>query len=299
MPVALLLLISSPDSAAGIRRIATAPAETLRTVSEGQGPPVVILPGMAGGAFGWRLVAQDLVGSGHRVVIIEPLGTAGSGRPAAADYSLAAQAIRIGAVLDTLGVRGAVLVSHGGSGGMAFRLALRRPDLVDALVSVEAGPGEEAATPGLRRALKLAPLIRLFGGGKLRGKIEAGMRESSGDPSWVTGEVVRAYTRDVTADVGATLRALRGMARAIEPYRLADSLGRLTIPMTILLGGASHPGGPSAEELARLRQLVPTLTEEVVPGAGHYIQEERPGAIVSTVLRTLTRDRLATGNPPI
>ena len=54
---------------------------------------------------------------------------------------------------------------HGGSGGVAYRLALARPDLVTAMIAVEAGPGEEAATAGMRRALKLAPLLKLFGGG--------------------------------------------------------------------------------------------------------------------------------------
>ena len=289
MYIALLLLLAEYAPPDTIRLIAAAPAETMRVVTAGEGLPIVIIPGMAGGAFGWRIVAKALAASGYRVVIVEPLGTGGSSRPGSADYSLAAQAGRISTVLDTLALRNVTLVSHGGSGGIGFRLALSRPDLVDAMVSVEAGPGEEAATPGLRRALKFAPLIRLFGAGKVRGKIETGMRESSGDPAWVTAEVVREYTRPATADLGATLRALKGMARATEPYRLADSLARIAIPVTLLLGGHQHPGGPGPQEIERLRTSLPTMAEESIPGVGHYINEERPEAVVAAVLRARLR----------
>ncbi len=280
-----LILAASSDSVVAHHRIATAPAETRRAEVHGYGPPVVIIPGMAGGAFGWRLVAAELESGGHRVVILEILGTGGSGRPAAADYSLAAQAARVAAALDTLGVREATLVAHGGSGGVAFRLALARPDLVAAMISVEAGPGENAATPGLRRGLKFAPLIKLFGRGKVRGRIEKAMREGSGDPSWVTDSVVAGYTRDPAADFGATLRAFQGMARAREPYVLADSLPGISVPVTLLHGGHPHEGGMNPVELERLRRLLPTLNEATVDGVGHFIHEERPEVVVAAVVR--------------
>ncbi len=289
MFAAFLMCVASSDPATVYHRIATAPAETLRAEVRGCGPTVVIIPGMAGGAFGWRHVAAELETAGHRVVIVEILGTGGSGRPADADYSLAAQATRVAAALDTLGVREATLVAHGGSGGVAFRLALARPDLVAAMISVEAGPGETAATPGLRRGLKFAPLIKLFGRGKVRGRIAKAMREGSGDPSWVSDSVITGYTKDASADFGATLRAFQGMARAREPYVLADSLPGISVPVTLLQGGHPHEGGMNQEELDRLRRLLPALTEETVDGVGHFIHEERREAVVAAVVRVRSR----------
>ena len=286
----LLILAALSDSVTTHHRIATAPAETLRAEVRGDGPIVVIIPGMVGGAFGWRRVAAELEAAGHRVVIIEMLGTGGSGRPARADYSLAAQATRIAGALDTLGVHQATLVAHGGSGGVAFRLALARPDLVTAMISVEAGPGEEAASAGMRRALKLAPLLKLFGGsGKLRGKVAKAMREGSADPSWVSDSVIAGYTKDASADFGATLRAFQGMGRAREPYLIADSLSGISVPVTLLHGGHPHQGGMNQEELDRLRRLLPVLIEETVDGAGHFIHEERPGAVVAAIVRSRGR----------
>ena len=296
----LLILLAVSDPAPTHHRIATAPAETLRAEVRGYGPTVVIIPGMVGGAFGWRRVAAELEAAGHRVVIIEMLGTGGSGRPAGADYSLAAQSVRVAAALDTLGVRLATMVAHGVSGGVAFRLALARPDLVATMISVEAGPSEEAATAGMRRALKFAPLLKLFGGsGKLRGRIAKAMREGSADPSWVSDSVIAGYTKDASVDFGATLRAFQGMARAREPYRLADSLAGISVAVTMLHGGHPHDGGVSPMELERLRRLFPNLNEETVAGVGHFMHEERPDAVVGAVLRAVRQSTgLDAGAPP-
>ena len=284
-----MIFIACTDPGAQYHWIATAPAETLRVEVRGHGPSVVIIPGMVGGAFGWRRVAAELEANGHSVVIIEILGTGGSSRPTGADYSLAAQASRVGAALDTLGVREATLVAHAGGGGVAYRLALARPDLITAMIAVEAGPGEDAATSGMRRALKFAPLIKLLGAGKVRGRIAKAMREGSGDPSWVSDSIIAGYTKDPSADLGATLRAFQGMARAREPYRLADSLSGISIPVTLLQGGHPHEGGVKPEELDRLRRLLPALHEETVEGVGHFIQEERPEAVVAAVVRVRGR----------
>ena len=53
--------------------------------------------------------------------------------------SLTAQAERVATVMDGLGASGAIVVAHGAMAGMAMRLALRRPDLVGGIVSLEGG----------------------------------------------------------------------------------------------------------------------------------------------------------------
>src|SRR5438034_6827685 len=131
----------------------------------------------------------------YRTIVIEPLGIGSSARPEKANYSLTAQADRIAAVLDSLGVRGALLIAHSIGGSEAFRLAYRRPDLVKGLLSIEGGPTEAAITPAFKRALRFAPWIKLFGGIKLiRRKIRGLLLDSSGDSTWVTDDVVEGYT---------------------------------------------------------------------------------------------------------
>jgi pimeloyl-ACP methyl ester carboxylesterase len=146
------LLLATIDSASFA--LPVAPAETLHVTVTGSGEPVVLIPGLFGSAFGFRRLIPLLSAAGCRTIVIEPLGIGASGRPERADYSLTAQADRIAAALDTLGVAHAIIVAHSVGASMAYRLAYRRPDLVRAIVSLEGGPAEAAATPSFRRAMR-------------------------------------------------------------------------------------------------------------------------------------------------
>src|SRR5438128_2882142 len=134
-----------------------APAESLWVTVEGAGDPVVLIPGLFGSAFGYRRVLPGLVDAGYRTIVIEPLGIGTSARPEHADYSLTAQADRVAAALDRLGVGDAIVVAHSVGAAIAYRLAYRRPDLVRGVVSLDGGPAEAATTRGFRRAIQLAP----------------------------------------------------------------------------------------------------------------------------------------------
>src|SRR3989441_11537340 len=136
-------------------QVAVAGAET--------GAPVVLIPGLFGAAFAYRKVIPRMTAAGYRALVIEPLGVGNSGRPEHADYSLTAQADRIAGALDQLGVTWAVIVAHGTSASIAYRLAYRRPDLVRAGVSPEGGAVEGAGTPGVRRGVPPAPRGKLVG----------------------------------------------------------------------------------------------------------------------------------------
>ncbi len=264
-------------------RVPVATAETLTVRMQGAGVPVALIPGLFGSAYTFRNVVPLLSDAGYQSVIIEPLAMGTSSRPQRADYSLTAQAARIAAVLDTLGLQGVVIVGHSAGAAIAFRLALLRPDLVRGIVSLEGGPAEAAATPGFRRAMSFAPMIRLAGRGFVRGRIHRGLIAASGDTAWVNDEVIAQYTAGATADLGATLRAYLRMGDAREPERLAPRLGELACPVRLLLGGAPHDGGPNERERELLRSAIPGFTMESVPGAGHYLQEERPDQVAAAV----------------
>jgi len=267
-------------------RVAVAPAETLAVAVAGDGLAVILLSGPIGSVFTWRHILEAPALAGNRLVVIDPLGMGRSARPPGADYSLEAQAHRIHATMDSLRITSAVIVGHGVSGSIAMRLALMHPDRVRALVSVEGGPAERAGSPGIKKALAFAPLLKLFGGRRvIRGKIRSGLREASGDPAWVTEEVVDRYAEGPAADVGATLRTLGAMADARESQALTPRLGAIAVPVTFVLGGARHSGGPSEQEMNLLHATLSGAEFVRVEGAGHYLQEECPDAVVRTISR--------------
>src|SRR6266550_2417302 len=131
--------------------LALSAAESVAVTVTGTGDPVVLVPGLFGSAFGYRTLIPLLTDAGYRAIVVEPLGVGNSARPQHADYSLTAQADRIAAALDRLGVRQAIVVAHSLGASMAFRLAYRRPDLVAGIVSLDGGPAESPATRAVRR----------------------------------------------------------------------------------------------------------------------------------------------------
>ena len=283
----LLALVILADSARSFA-VPLAAAETLRVTEVGAGAPVVLIPGLFGSAFAFRELAPRLARTGYRAIIVEPLGIGASARPERADYSLTAQADRVAAALDRLSVTGAVIVAHSIGASIAYRLAYRRPELVRAVVALEGGPAEAAATPSFRRAMQLAPWVKLFGGVRLvRRKIRDVLVRSSGDSSWVTDSVVSGYTADAAADLDATLKAYVAMAGAREPERLEPHLADVRCPVVLLLGGAPHHGGPEGAELAELHERLAAFAVDTVPGAGHFLYEERPDVVVAAVDRVL------------
>ncbi len=284
-----LLLFTDSTAVPQSLMVAVAPTESLSVELTGRGDPVVLIPGLFGSAFGFRKLVPLLVTAGYRTIVIEPLGVGASGRPEKANYSLTAQADRLAAVLDSLHVRRALVLAHSIGGSEAFRLAYRRPDLVRALLSIEGGPTERAITPAFKRALRLAPWIKLFGGIRLiRRKIRGMLMDSSGDASWVTDSVVLGYTAAAGRDLDATLKAYLAMANAREPEPLAPHLPQVRCPVRLMVGGARHDGDVGAREVQLLERTLPAFVLDSVPAAGHFIQEEEPGAVLAAVARLKT-----------
>jgi pimeloyl-ACP methyl ester carboxylesterase len=265
------------------RTIPVAPAESLQVTLAGSGSPVVLVPGLFGAAYGFRKVIP-LLAERHRVIVVEPLGVGTSSRPERADYSLDAQAERLAAALDSLGVRQATVAAHSLGAGMAFRLAYRRPDLVAALVSLDGGPAERAATAGLKRAAAWAPWVKVFGGVRLvRRKIGESLVRASGDTSWVSEEVVEGYTEAAARDLDGTLKAYIRMGESREHEKLAPHLKEIRCPVVLVLGTAPHPEAVSPKETALLHSSLGELRVDSIAGAGHHLHEERPDLVAAAI----------------
>ena len=275
---------TSTTEAARMLNVAVAVGESLRVTIEGEGSPVVLLPGLVGSAFGYRRLRADLVQAGFQAIVIEPLGSGDSPRPERANYSLTSQADRIGAAMQSLELRNAIVVAHGVGASMAFRLTYRFPGAVRAIVSLEGGPAERAATPAFRRAMRLVPFVKLFGGVKLvRKKLREELIGASGDTTWVTEAVMDGYTAGHARDLDGTLKAYLKMSESRESEQLAPNLGKIRIPVRLLIGQATHAGVIGREEIHRMTTTLPDFRAIMVPGAGHYLHEERPDVVVGVV----------------
>lgn len=289
-----LVLIATPaaprDSippAPVVRDIQVGPNEILRTTSVGTGEPLIFIPGIFGSAYGYRMLTGPLSLTGYRTIVVEPLGYGWSSHPKDADYSFAAQTGRVGRALDSLGVTQALFVAQSSGAAIAFRLAVVRPDLVRGLLSIDGGPAESAATPGMKKAFK-------FGGGlvklaldesKLRHDVRREIVRNSGDTTWITDAVVRGYTAGQTADMSGSIDAFHRMSKAKEPTSLADRLHECAMPVRLLVGTVPHPAEVTADQRATLKSQLRNFDTDSVPGSGQYIQEEQPAAVLAAVAR--------------
>jgi pimeloyl-ACP methyl ester carboxylesterase len=282
-----LVLLAAPLDSAVVRDVKVADGETLRTTSVGTGQPIVLVPGIFGGAFGYRKITGPLVSTGYRIIVVEPLGYGSSSHPKDADYSFGAQTERLASTLDQMGIKRALFVAQSSGAAIAFRLAILRPDLVRGLVSIDGGPAESAATPGMKKAFKLGGGLVKFAmdESKLRHDLRKEIIKNSGDTTWVTDAVIRGYTVGQTADLGGSIDAFHRMSKSKESASLADRLHQCAAPVLLLLGTVEHPAEVTSEQQDLLKEKLPRFTTERVRGAGQYIQEEQPAVVLAAVAR--------------
>jgi len=281
--------------AAGLTVAAGAGAQPLTCRDTGAGTPVLFIPGLSGCVHGWRNVVPLVEAADCRAIVVEPLGVGSSPRPAGADYSLTAQADRIAALLDSLHTGPVVIVAHGISVSMALRMAVRRPDLVRAIVAIEGGPAENAASPTLAATMGKANLAaKILGLGVVRGRFRSSLEASSGDPTWLDEDTLRAYLAGPAADFGAARQAFRAMAAATEPDSLGPRLPQVACRVTLLLGGAPHSGSLPDNQYDAMRKGLRRLVIESVAGAGHFLHEERPDVVAAEAI-ALSRVETTTG----
>lgn len=283
--VLLLSILALADTGRAYH-VTLAPAESLYVTDVGTGPVVVLVPGLFGAAYGFRHVLPRLADEGFRAIVVEPLGIGNSARPRRADYSQVAQANRVAAVLGHLGIESAVVVGHSAGASIAYRLAVRHPGLVRAVISIDAGPVDGAVSPATRRYATFAPWVKWLGGVKLmRRQIRKSLVAASSDTTWITEDVINGYTAGAAADLDAMLLSFMAMAAAREPEKLKPRLGEIRAPVLLLVGGAKHAAAPSKDDVALLRRSVSLFAVDTIPGVGHYIQEERPEAVIAAIVR--------------
>ena len=287
MLLLLLTLAAGPADSALVRDIEVAPGEVLRTTSIGAGRSLVLIPGLFGAAFGYRMLTGPLVAQGYRCIIVEPLGYGWSSHPKKADYSYTAQTERVGRVLDTLGVTEALFVAQSSGASIAFRLAIIRPGLVRGLLSISGGPAESAATPGMKKAFRFgAGLAKLaMDETMLRHDVRKEIVKNSGDTTWVTDAVIRAYTGGQTADMHGSIDAFQRMSKSKERGSLAERLHELDVPVRLLVGMVPHPASVPRRERELLTAELSNFRVDSVPGSGQYIHEEQPAVVLEALAR--------------
>lgn len=117
-------------------RFAEVAGARVRYIDVGEGPAVVLIHGFASSLDVWPAVVEALEKK-HRVIALDLKGFGWSDRPDG-DYSPAAQAQLVIALLDRLGVKQAAFVGHSWGSSVVLTLALRAPERVTRIALYDA-----------------------------------------------------------------------------------------------------------------------------------------------------------------
>ncbi len=254
-----------------------------------EAPPLLLIHGSGASGASWNPVVAALAGR-HHVIRVDLPGCGQS--PPALSYEVPAQAGRVAAVLDDLGLRRVIVVGHSSGGYVATALAERRPDLVRSLALISTGPSPDALLrqPVLLRVLLVPPLGPLLWSRRSDAMIRKGLSVTCARPVDIPDDVV--------ADLrGTTYRAFRSVLRQNAAYiaerSVPERLAALDVPLLVIFGAADPRWEPSS---AHQYEAVPTARVELLPGVGHIPMFEAPET-TSDLLLGFTA--AAAGTPPV
>jgi pimeloyl-ACP methyl ester carboxylesterase len=117
-------------------RFIDVPGTTLHVHELGEGPPVLLLHGLAGQMAHYTYGVADRLASRYRVIVVDRPGSGYSHRRDDTPADLATQAAAIAALMEKLQTGPALVTGHSLGGALALTLALNHPDKVKGLALV-------------------------------------------------------------------------------------------------------------------------------------------------------------------
>ena len=247
---------------------------------QGEGPPILLIAPAGSTASTWGALVGDLAGAG-RVIAYDRRGYTRSGGEvvrSAAEHTRDAAAI-----LDVLEARPAVVVGTSAGATIALDLAVRRPDMVRAVVVHEAA-WRALRHPDPSGLGTLARMQWLAWRGRYPQAAETLLRwvysYRDGGSAWdAFPEQWRQTARENGRSVVADLKGSMG------GYPRAKDLATITAPVVCTYG--SRRRGYMRALTRALAQAIPTATVREIDGAAHAVPFDAPGNFVRVIVEAM------------
>jgi pimeloyl-ACP methyl ester carboxylesterase len=294
-----------------------------------RGAPVVVLAhGFPELAYSWRHQIPALADAGYHLLVPDQRGYGGSSKPEAIEaYDIVALSADLVGLLDDIGAERAVLIGHDFGGVVAWNAPLLHPDRFAAIAGLSVPPVPRSQVPTTQAFRKIfgdnffyilyfqepgpadaelnrdpaTTMRRLMGSltttdeSAARRMLQPGAEgfidripEPGGLPDWISQEEFDRYVDEFTRN---------GFTAPLNWYRCFDRNWELTAttPASTIAVPSLFIGGTADPTLAytprhRVREVVSGDYREVmIDGAGHWIQQERPGEVNEVLINFLSR----------
>jgi pimeloyl-ACP methyl ester carboxylesterase len=247
---------------------------------QGDGPPIFLIPPAGSTASTWGALAGDLAGAG-RMIAYDRRGYTRSGGEVV--RSAAEHTRDAAAVLDALDARPAVVIGTSAGATIALDLAVRRPDLVRAVVVHEAA-WRALRHPDVSGLGTLAKMQCLAWRGRYPDAAETLLRwvysYRDGGSAWdAFPEAWRRTARENGRSVVADLKSSMG------GYPRPQDLATITAPVVCTYGSRSRSYmRPLTRSLAR---AIPTASVREIDGTAHAVPFDAPGSFAQVITETM------------
>lgn len=293
------------DELPPVARIETTVADgrTLSALRWGDAEPeLVLVHGGAQNAHTWDTVALAL---GRPLLAVDLPGHGHSQWRDDGAYSPANLADDVAVVVAAHAPRARAIVGMSLGGLTSMELAVRHPDLVRSLVMIDITPGVNAAktkaiTDFVDGPQSFASFDDLLARTKehnptrtesslRRGILHNAHQLPDGSWQWRYDRSSHARRAGAATDSAATDEASEATATAdataaaLSP--LWDDFGSITVPIKLVRGSLSPV--VDDDDIAEARRRQPTLDVEIVDGAGHSVQGDRPVELADLLTRWL------------
>jgi len=253
----------------------------------GDGPPVLLLHGLACGKRMWfhqiRALRQRF-----RVIAYDQRGHGQTDAPAVAtEYSAGHLARDLVGVLDALKIERAAIVGFSLGGGPALALAASKPERVSRLVLADVGAGADDP-------VKIEAMARRWGALIAQGEIDELVCEM------LRSELFKVYARrsprrrdHMAALIRATpIDGLRFtlsevLAKRKSLFRLTGVLKSVRVPTQVMVGELDYVCSKASRLLA---QTIPGAALKIIENSGHMSPIEQPAAFTAALLQFLSAD---------
>jgi len=236
----------------------------------GEGPAILLTHGYSATSQMWKPNIEALA-KHHTLITWDMRGHGRSGSPREDDaYSEALTTADMAALLIHLGFKSAIIGGLSLGGYMSLAFYVDHPEMVDALLIIDTGPGFKKDAPRdvwNRNAITRAEAIARDGAGALEGR---------------SAEQVSAEHEDI---LGLAFAARNMLTQ--HTSRVIESLPTIDVPTIVVVGADDEPFLIASDYMAN---KIPTAEKAVIPNAGHAVNLDQPEAFnlaIASFLETI------------
>jgi pimeloyl-ACP methyl ester carboxylesterase len=261
----------------------------------GEGPPVILVHGTPTRSYLWRNMVPALAES-RSVYVYDLLGYGESEMGKGQDVSKVAQARLLGELIEVWGLDAPAIAGHDIGGGIVLRahlleeVSFSRIAVLDAVV----------LTPSLSEPRSSTWHVREY----------AGAYEAM--PDHLFGAFFSAYLEETNSNLGEEAfetylapwrgeegrRAFVRQALQFEEWHTGEiepRLGSIGAPVLVVWG--EEDGWLDSSQAPRLQEEIPGSKLEIIPRAGHFVQEDAPEEVAEVLVGFFSGERSGRREP--